>query len=89
MRSRLQDTGYQYPATYQPQTDMDNKNPNALPNTSAQFDQAAAQGYGVLEGKKKSSKKAFVEVKEVPVDEYEKVTEALGKDDELEEGAVL
>ena len=43
----------------------------------------------MLEGKKKSSKKAFVEVKEVPVDEYEKVTEALGKDEELEEGAVL
>ena len=41
------------------------------------------------EGKKKSSKKAFVEVKEVPVDEYEKVTEALGKEEELEEGAVL
>ena len=81
----LQETGYQYPATYQPQTDMDNENPNALPDTSAQFDRAALQGYGVLGGSKKNTKKGYVETKEFEGDAYEQATNAL-EDEELEQG---
>ena len=83
----LQDPGYQYPATYQPQTDMDNENPNALPDTSAQFDRAALQGYGVLGGTKKNGKKGYVETKEFAADAYEQATNAL-EDEELEQGIV-
>lgn len=83
----LQETGYQYPATYQPQTDMDNENPNALPDTSTQFDRAALQGYGVLGGKKKNEKKGYVETKEFEADAYEQATNAL-EDEELEDGVV-
>ena len=83
---RLQETGYQYPATYQPQTDLDNPNPNALPNTTAQFDEAAAMGYGVLEGKKKDTKKAFVEVKEFPADAYAQATDEVSDEEVMDDG---
>ena len=82
----LQETGYQYPATYQPQTDLDNENPNAFPDTTNQYDRAALQGYGVLEGKKKE-KKGYVETKEFTPDAYEQATNAL-EDEELDEGVV-
>lgn len=66
---------------------MDNENPNALPDTSTQFDRAALQGYGVLGGKKKNEKKGYVETKEFAADAYEQATNAL-EDEELERGVV-
>ena len=83
----LQDTGYQYPATYQPQTDVNSTNPHALPDTSKQFDRAALQGYGVLERKTKNDKKGFVEVKEYSADAYEQATNDL-EDEEIQQGII-
>ena len=83
----LQDPGYQYPATFQPQTDADTTNRNALPDTSVQFDRAAEQGYGMLEKKKRKEKEAYVETKEFSADAYEQATNAL-EDEELEKGFV-
>ena len=81
----LQDPGYQYPASYQPQTTEDAEL-NALPDTSSQFDAAALKGYGVLETKKRE-KKAYVETKEFAADLYEQATDAL-EDEELAAGVV-
>ena len=55
MRRSLQETGFQYPANYQPQLSADTAAVNALPSTENQFDRAALQGYGVL-GKKQANK---------------------------------
>ena len=80
----LQDPGYQFPATYQPQSNADATNPNALPDTSQQFDRAAAMGYGVLEKRKKKAE-AFVQTKEYDESAYEQATNE-AEDEELEKG---
>ena len=79
----LQETGYQYPANYQPQLSADTEAVNALPSTENQFDRAALQGYGVL-GKKQANKKAYVEVKEYDADAYAQATDAM-EDEELKD----
>ena len=83
MRRSLQETGFQYPANYQPQLSADTAAVNALPSTENQFDRAALQGYGVL-GKKQANKKAYVEVKEYEADAYAQATDAL-EDEELKD----
>lgn len=83
VRRSLQETGFQYPANYQPQLSADTAAVNALPSTENQFDRAALQGYGVL-GKKQANKKAYVEVKEYEADAYAQATDAL-EDEELKD----
>lgn len=83
MRRSLQETGFQYPANYQPQLSADTAAVNALPSTENQFDRAALQGYDVL-GKKQANKKAYVEVKEYEADAYAQATDAL-EDEELKD----
>ena len=83
MRRSLQETGFQYPANYQPQLSADTAAVNALPSTENQFDRAALQGYGVL-GKKQANTKAYVEVKEYEADAYAQATDAL-EDEELKD----
>ena len=83
MRRSLQETGFQYPANYQPQLSADTAAVNALPSTENQFDRAALQGYGVL-GKKQANKTAYVEVKEYEADAYAQATDAL-EDEELKD----
>lgn len=65
-----------------PQLTADTNAANALPLTEKQFDEAARQGYGVLDKKKKEEKKGYVEVTEYSADAYAQATDAL-EDEEL------
>ena len=67
-----------------PQLTADTNAANALPLTEKQFDEAARQGYGVLDKKKKEEKKGYVEVTEYSADAYAQATDAL-EDEELKD----
>ena len=64
-----------------PQLTADTNATNALPKTEKQFDEAARQGYGVLDKKKKEEKKGYVEVTEYSADAYAQATDALEEEE--------